>query len=272
MDKRIFFTFHILVIILSVWLVSMEYFSVDRGILEVYTKESGFYELGSGLFLFSFGLFLLVKATKTSLVKIRYALFLIGFVFILGALEELSWGQHLLGYESIEFADKHNYQHEMNFHNFIPAWFFGLTINLSFYIFFVFIPILIYFYRSKIQMTKYAKYDFYLDYFPSLELVLVFIFGFTLQKYFILDTATDTIALVIALGLLGLIAFKKRELFFSLHLFLLVIITAFFMLSHEVFSYQNLQYEVREFVFIYALIFWISNIVNSVTSSENKTK
>ena len=34
-------------------------------------------------------------------------------------------------------------QHEMNLHNFIPAWFFGLMVNLSFYVFFIFTPIFI---------------------------------------------------------------------------------------------------------------------------------
>lgn len=258
MDKKIFYTFHILIMFLSIGLVSMEYFALDTGILKSFTRESGFYELGSGLFLFLFGLFLLFQGKNFTTKKIKYALFLLGVIFILGALEELSWGQHLLGFKSVEFADSHNYQHEMNLHNFIPAWIFGLFINLSFYIFFVFIPILLYLYKEKLPKTKYS---YLLDYFPSVELVLVFCFGFTLQKYFILDTFTDTAALVLSFILLTIIAYQKREILFSLHLMFLVSVMGFFMMAHEVFSYQNLQYEIREFVFIYALVFWIYGLV-----------
>ena len=261
MDKKIFYIFHILIMILSISLVSMEFFSLNSGILKIYTKENGFYELGSGFLLFAFGLFLLFQGKLFYSKRIRYTLLSSGVIFILGALEEFSWGQSLLGYKSIEFVSAHNYQNEMNLHNFIPAWFFGLIINLSFYIFFVFIPIFIYFFRNKLTNTGYAKYDSYLDYFLPLEYVLVFIFGFTLQKYFILDTFADTLALTLALILLAIIANKKRNPLFTLHLVFLVCITSFFMIAHEVFNYQNLQYEIREFVFIYALIFWLFIIV-----------
>lgn len=271
MDKKIFFTFHIAIILLSVWLVALEFFSLESGILKIYTQESGFFELGSGFLLFAFGLFLLVKG-RIFPRKIKLTLFAIGAIFILGAMEELSWGQHLLGYKSIEVVSQYNNQNEMNFHNLIPNWFFGLIINLSFYIFFVYIPILIYFYKDKIVQTKYVKYEQYLNYFPSLELVLVFLFAFTLQKYFILDTLSDTIALVVALMLLSIVASQKKELFFTVHLVVLALITGFFMFAHEVFSYQNLQYEIREFVLIYTLVFWIFGIVKSLELKEEKTK
>ena len=176
-------------------------------------------------------------------------------------MEELSWGQHLLGYESVEVISKYNNQNEMNLHNLIPNWFFGLSINLSFYVFFIYIPIFIYFYKDKIVQTKYKHY---LNYFAPLELVLVFLFAFTLQKYFILDTLVDTIALVLALALLGIVAYKKRDILFTLHLILLVCSTLFFMFAHEVFSYQNLQYEIREFILIYALIFWLYSVIKTL--------
>jgi len=271
MDKKLFFTFHVFIMILSIWLVSMEFFSLDNGILKSYTKESGFYELGSGFLLFSFGIFLLFEGRSFFSKKIKYIIFIVGVVFVLGALEELSWGQHFLGYESIEFASKHNYQNEMNLHNFIPAWFFGLIINLSFYIFFVFIPIFAYFYRDKFLNTKYFKYKYILEYIPSLELVLVFCFGFTMQKYFILDTLTDTVALVLAFILLAIIANQKKELMFSIHLIFLVSVMGYFMLAHEVFSYKNLQYEIREFVLIYALIFWILGVVKLLKIESKRT-
>jgi len=246
----------------------MEYFSLNSGILKSFTKESGFYELGSGFLLFGFGLYLLFQGKDFSSKKIKYALFIAGIIFMLGAMEELSWGQHLLGFESTEFASKHNYQHEMNLHNFIPAWFFGLAVNLSFYVFFIFTPIFIYFYKDKFLNSRFGKYSSLLEYFPSIELVLVFSFAFTLQKYFIVDTYTDTAALTLAFILLAIIANQKRELLFTLHLIFLVCVTGFFMLAHGVFSYQNLQYEIREFVLIYTLIFWLYGVVKLLKSRD----
>ena len=269
MSKKLFYIFHICVVIFTVWLVALEYFTVDIGVLKEYTKESGIYELGSGFLLFTFGAYLLIMMRSFNAKNIKYTLLLIGFVLILGALEELSWGQHLLGYESIGFFSEHNNQHEMNLHNFIPNWFFGLMVNLSFYIFFVFIPILIYLYRDKILSSHYAKYAYILEYFPSVELVLVFLFAFSLQKYFIVDTYTDTIALFIAFILMGIIVRKKEEFLFSLHYLLIICVTLFFLFAHEVFSYKNLQYEIREFVLIYAMTYWLFKVLK-LLKEKNK--
>jgi len=88
-----------------------------------------------------------------------------------------------------------------------------LAINLSFYIFFIFTPIFIFFFKDKILNTKYPQYNFLIGYLPSLELALVFCFAFTLQKYFILDTYVDTAALLLAFILLSIIAFQKKDFF-----------------------------------------------------------
>lgn len=245
----------------SIYLVAMEYFEIQSGILRSHTNENGFYELGSGFLLFFFGIYLFFKAREFTSKRVKYAIYFTGIVLILGALEELSWGQHIFKFESIEFFSQHNNQHEMNLHNFVKASFFGLFINLSFYLFFVFIPIFFYFYKEKLLNTRLSKYSSYINYLPPLELVLVFCFAFSMQKYFILDTYADTIALVVALILLAIIAKNKRDVLFSFHLLVLVFVTSFFMYAHNVFNYQNLQYEIREFIFIYAMLFWFySNI------------
>lgn len=268
MVTKLFFLFHFLVVVLSISLVSLEVFHIQSGILQKFTSEDGFYELGSAFFLFSFGLFLLFKQRDFYVKTIKYSLVFLGFIFILGALEELSWGQHLLGFESVDLFSQHNKQQETNLHNFIPAWLFGLSINLSFYIFFVFTPIFIFFYRDKILASSYSKYSHLLDYLPSLKLVLVFCFGFALQKYFILDTYTDSIALILALVLLSFIAIKKKDSFFTFHLVLVILSTMFFMYAHEIMNYNNLQYEIREFIFIYALIFWLFEVIKLLSSAR----
>jgi hypothetical protein len=50
----------------------------------------------------------------------------IGFLFLFGAMEEISWGQRVLGIESPEWFLKHNAQGETNFHNLVI---YGVKIN-----------------------------------------------------------------------------------------------------------------------------------------------
>jgi hypothetical protein len=44
-------------------------------------------------------------------------------------------------------------------------------------------------------------------------------------------------------------------------------LTGFFMLSHEIFRFENDQYEIREFVFIYAMSFWLYQSVSRLKRS-----
>ena len=46
--------------------------------------------------------------------------FLLALVLFIGAGEELSWGQHILGFETPESVAKHNLQGELNLHNLNP--------------------------------------------------------------------------------------------------------------------------------------------------------
>jgi hypothetical protein len=45
------------------------------------------------------------------------SLIFLGFIFIFGVGEELSWGQRVFGVETPEWLEKHNRQHELNVHN-----------------------------------------------------------------------------------------------------------------------------------------------------------
>jgi hypothetical protein len=82
--------------------------------------------------------------------SVRPALFVgslifLGFVFIFGAGEELSWGQRIFGVETPEWLEKHNKQQELNVHNLMLGDFsvnrriFGtmFTLMLASYLFFL---------------------------------------------------------------------------------------------------------------------------------------
>jgi hypothetical protein len=58
--------------------------------------------------------------------RFRFGLIIIGCLFVLGALEELSWGQHIFGFESPEFFQKYNAEGKTNFRE---LQFYGAKIN-----------------------------------------------------------------------------------------------------------------------------------------------
>ena len=41
-----------------------------------------------------------------------------------------------------------------------------------------------------------------------------------------------------------------------LHLFLILGTSIFFVMNHSIFRFKNMQYEIREFIFVYAFFFW----------------
>ena len=70
------------------------------------------------------------KRQKNRLMSSLYWLFIAGAFFV--GMEEISWGQRLLGFEEPEFWSKHNVQSEFTFHNF--AFFQENFLTLSFLI------------------------------------------------------------------------------------------------------------------------------------------
>ncbi len=65
----------------------------------------------------------------------------LGFLFLFGAMEEISWGQRILGIESPEWFLKHNRQFETNLHNLVI---YGVNLNKAVFGSFLGIVVLIY--------------------------------------------------------------------------------------------------------------------------------
>lgn len=90
-----------------------------------FTKEDGIIENLSAIFYFIASAICLLIFFKTSSpdkiyflkTKKNYFLLLLGIFFFFCFGEEISWGQRILDYSSIDFMIKNNYQHEMNLHN-----------------------------------------------------------------------------------------------------------------------------------------------------------
>lgn len=113
----IFFTAHISIFIFFDRLIE----PIDEdGILETTTVLLSF--LASFLFFIS-GIFSCAFA------------FLLSFLWMIFAFEEISWGQRLFNFQSSAIFENHNYQKETNFHNFFNPYFTLIYITLNFLIF-----------------------------------------------------------------------------------------------------------------------------------------
>jgi len=88
----------------------------------VYTKEDGFAEYGTALFLFYSGLLLIYRFFRLFKFKStswKIGVIAIAMVFLFGAGEEISWGQRLFNIESSDYFLENNAQGETNLHNMI---------------------------------------------------------------------------------------------------------------------------------------------------------
>jgi len=89
---------------------------------KIYTKEDGYAESLTALFLCCSSLLLLYRVIK--LYKYKKAMWMVGMIglaviFIFGAGEEISWGQRIFNVESSEYFLQNNAQGETNLHNMV---------------------------------------------------------------------------------------------------------------------------------------------------------
>lgn len=86
----------------------------------------------------------------------RLALYLMAFVFLFGALEEISYGQRLIGFKTPEFFMQYNTQMEFNFHNLrfgnfkVNRYIFGTFLGIFSAIYFLVLPVL----YQKVEKVK----------------------------------------------------------------------------------------------------------------------
>lgn len=232
------------------------YLPQNRRLLLQVTKESGVFELGTSAVLVLISLVCLTLLVRGRMDRtLKWALAAIGGLAFLAAMEELSWGQHLFGFQAGDFFMTHNRQRETNLHNLISAELFGFLTNAGFYLLFVFGPLLLRFRSGKAGRLIIPE-----EFIPPVPNILIFCFAFSLQAYFRKETAADTLALLFALGLLTVLMIRRRRyrsVLNRVHLMVIIGATGFFMHCHPVFRYANTQYEIREFVFAYGLLFWM---------------
>ncbi len=113
-----------------------------------YTLEDGFLEWGQfTALILSSGLLFYRASMLCKKSIIFYTTLFAAFVFLVGALEEISWGQRLFAFNSSAYFYMNNSQQEFNFHNLViygvrlNKLIFGLGLTSAVIILFLIIPI-----------------------------------------------------------------------------------------------------------------------------------
>ncbi len=229
--------------------------------LKTMTKENGFFEWMSVVLLLSitgYGLWFLHR--YRTVVPKPVSVLVAGFAVLgfLAAMEEISWGQQIFGFHSTQYFLEHNYQKETNLHNFVPAEIFSSVVYIGVYTFFVFLPLF-----AGLFAGRSGRFGKLLPYLPKLPVVLIVLYGSAFQAYFYDDFGVrfDMGTLAAGIVLAGIcILFRRKEISAMLKIAyaMLVAAIAVFMLSHDIFGFFNMQYEIREmFVDLAALIYFM---------------
>jgi len=92
---------------------------LDKGMVVNLGKEDGFFECLDFIFclisaLIFLAIFFNIKITQK---RNNYFYLILGFLFLFGAAEEISWGQRIFGWPTPEFLKHNNIQGEITFHN-----------------------------------------------------------------------------------------------------------------------------------------------------------
>lgn len=242
------------------------YFKDYEYLLKIMTKENGFFESLSVLFLFTIfilGLNFILKNKKVDKI-IKILVFLFSCLVFVAAMEEISWGQHIFNFQTNDFFKLHNYQKETNLHNLIDGNIFSSIIYSSVYTLFVFIPLFVYLLKDKIKIL-----DTIYIYLPSFHVILVILYASSFQLYFYEDMGViiDFITLVLGV-ILFIITLSLKKLwdkYIFIHFSYVLISIFIFMACYKIFSFYNMQYEIREMFVIFATLIYFIELSKKIS-------
>ena len=265
--NKSFTTLHFFLILFVCLIVLItRYYPPQAGLLRLVSAEGGLFEWGSFVISLTVSVFALLVYFRGSVTynfgkgtRKFILLVAIGAFFI--AMEEISWGQRVLGFESSDFFRTKNMQRETNLHNLISGEYLNLAIYSIIYIFFIYLPLAVYVYPDLVNKFPSLKSKISI-YLPSLHNVLMFCFASSLQAYFLPRTIADTTFLWLAMLLVCVLLVNRknhRNKFQVLHFLLVLLACIVFAICYQVFDYFNMQYEIREFVIGYAFLYWLFN-------------
>lgn len=176
----------------------------------------------------------------------RILLLFAAFLTFLAAGEEISWGQRLLGFEPVDFMARHSHQKENNLHNLMPAPLFNGLILLCVWTLFVALPLAARYFRWRNHLLA------------SPVVSVMFLSAIAVNHYELINRVEMVGAVLILMTLLGYswIALNgDNEL--RLQVVLVWLLGIFLYLHRDVLELHNMQYEIREWIYIYAFGFWV---------------
>lgn len=232
--------------------------------LQEMTRENGFFEWASVLLLLliaGYGAWSSIRDTGIRPRWMRIGVLLFALLALVAALEEVSWGQQLFHFESGSYFEKHNYQQETNLHNLMPSELFSSLVYSSVYVFFVFLPL-----GLRLLSKAFALPALLLKGLPHMHVTLIVLYGAAFQAYFYDDLGAwaDLAALLCGLALFALVLAFCRELrtpAVAVHYLFVVAAVVIFMLSHRIFGFYNLQYEIREMFVVMAVLYYYVHVI-----------
>ncbi|MBN2894484.1 MAG: hypothetical protein JXK05_01145 [Campylobacterales bacterium] len=224
-----------------------------EGLLEQATRENGLFETISVGLLLWLAYEVYRGRKRFGAAWMRYASVAFALLAFVAAMEEISWFQHYLGFESGAFFEAHNHQHESNLHNLIPAHIFSSFIYSGVYAFFVFIPLIL-----RLHEGLWRRFGLWM---PDVHVSLVTLYGSSFQAFFYDEFGAwfDMATLFFALTLLIAVVSFKQLWTRALGLHTLFVLTALgvLMASYRVFGFFNMQYEIREMFVVFAALLYV---------------
>ena len=246
------------IVLLSAPVVALATLYEDSTYLYRFTHEDGLVEWATVLALLVLSVFLLTKLwrrTPKNLPRfLRYSGLALASLSLLGVMEEISWGQRLLGFKTSPSVEKLNLQHEMNFHNFLPATLFNGLIVFTLGIGFVLIPIL---WRQKRAQTP--------TWLPTSEISLLTLDALLINHY-VFQSLPEKIGIVVLFILLVLASAKglwtKNRILLSTT-FAGWLTAGGLYHAKSVLRLQNHQYEIRELLIVILIFGYIEQTLSA---------
>lgn len=235
-----------------------------RPLLSQASRENGFYEQATAFLLFALSLWCLFQwLTRRELFNTweKVIIASLGILAFIGSGEETSWGQQWLKFQSTGFFVEHNLQKETNLHNLINPLVFSTILNVIIYGFFVYLPMAYRLNFSK-RLNHFVDQNQLPHVIPSVNCTLIFLFAATQHAWLIPPTYSDTTALFAGLFLMLLFFIQqnqngepmpKEQLAHTLTIIATCVIC---WLSASIFRHQNMQYEIRECISVFAFLYW----------------
>jgi len=271
-NKILFKIVPILYLISIGTILATAYISGYEHLLRQMSHENSFFESMGTLALFMisiYGIYALYRYKFNRYEQLVIVIF--GILAFLAGMEEISWGQQIFHFPSSEYFIEHNLQQETNLHNLVDANLFSSIIYSSVYTFLVFIPLFykIFPYLHQFKILKYFDIN------PHTILVVLFASLFQLYFYNDIGVFADMVTHFFGVTVFGFYLFKsKSTIWLKLHFATIVIATIISISCYHIYSFLNMQYEIREsFVELAGLLIFVELIQkekNEKSSMDNR--